>query len=502
MGIKMKTGKNYKFWFATGSQDLYGDECLRKVAEHSRIIVDGLNQSGLLPYEVVWKPTLITNEVIRKTFNEANADAECAGVITWMHTFSPAKSWILGLQEYRKPLMHFHTQFNEEIPYDTIDMDFMNENQSAHGDREYGHIVSRMGIERKVVVGYWKNPEVIKKIAQWMVTAVGVMESSHIRVCRFGDNMNNVAVTEGDKVEAQIKFGWEIDHYNVNDLVEYVDAVPAGDISALTDEYYSKYQILLEGRDAAEFRKHVEVQAAIEIGLEKFLTEHDYHAVVTHFGMLGGLKQLPGLAIQRLMEKGYGFGAEGDWKTAAMVRLMKIMASNVKDAKGTSFMEDYTYNFVPGKEGILEAHMLEVCPTIADGPVSIKVCPLSMGNREDPARLVFTSKTGPAVAASLVDLGNRFRLIINAVDCKKTEKPMPKLPVATAFWTPQPDLATGAEAWILAGGAHHTAFSYDLTVEQMVDWADAMGIEAVVIDKNTDIRTLKNELRWNAIAYK
>ncbi len=328
------------------------------------------------------------------------------------------------------------------------------------------------------------------------------MESSHIRVCRFGDNMNNVAVTEGDKVEAQIKFGWEIDHYNVNDLVEYVDAVSAADTKAITDEYYSKYKILLEGRDEAEFRKHVEVQAAIEIGLEKFLEERDYHAIVTHFGMLGGLKQLPGLAIQRLMEKGYGFGAEGDWKTAAMVRLMKIMASNVKDAKGTSFMEDYTYNFVPGKEGILQAHMLEVCPTIADGDISIKVCPLSMGNREDPARLVFTSKTGPAVATSLVDLGNRFRLIINAVDCKKVEKPMPKLPVATAFWTPQPNLTVGAEAWILAGGAHHTAFSYDLSVEQMIDWADAMGIEAVVIDNNTDIRTFKNELRWNAIAYK
>jgi L-arabinose isomerase len=314
--------------------------------------------------------------------------------------------------------------------------------------------------------------------------------------------MNNVAVTEGDKVEAQIKFGWEIDHYNVNDLVEYVDAVSAADIKNLTDEYYSKYKILLEGRDEAEFRKHVEVQAGIEIGLEKFLEERDYHAIVTHFGMLGGLKQLPGLAIQRLMEKGYGFGAEGDWKTAAMVRLMKIMASNVKDAKGTSFMEDYTYNFVPGKEGILEAHMLEVCPTIADGDISIKVCPLSMGNREDPARLVFTSKTGPAVATSLVDLGNRFRLIINAVDCKKVEKPMPKLPVATAFWTPQPNLNVGAEAWILAGGAHHTAFSYDLTVQQMVDWADAMGIEAVVIDENTDIRTFKNELRWNSIVYR
>ncbi len=307
------------------------------------------------------------------------------------------------------------------------------------------------------------------------------MESSHIRVCRFGDNTNNVAVTEGDKVEAQIQFGWEIDHYNVNDLVAYVDAVSAADTKALTDEYYSKYKILHEGR---------------------VLEERDYHAIVTHFGMLGGLKQLPGLAIQRLMEKGYGFGAEGDWKTAAMVRLMKIMASNVKDAKGTSFMEDYTYNFVPGKEGILQAHMLEVCPTIADGDISIKVCPLSMGDREDPARLVFTSKTGPAVATSLVDLGNCFRLIINAVDCKKVEKPMPKLPVATAFWTPQPNLTVGAKAWILAGGAHHTAFSYDLSVEQMIDWADAMGIEAVVIDNNTDIRTFKNELRWNAIAYK
>jgi L-arabinose isomerase len=359
-----------------------------------------------------------------------------------------------------------------------------------------------MGIERKIVVGYWQNPEVIKQIAQWMITAVGVMESSHIRVCRFGDNMNNVAVTEGDKVEAQIKFGWEIDHYNVNDLVEYVDAVSASDVKNLTDEYYSKYKILLEGRNEAEFRKHVEVQAQIEIGMEKFLEERDYQAIVTHFGMLGGLKQLPGLAIQRLMEKGYGFGGEGDWKTAAMVRLMKIMASNVKDAKGTSFMEDYTYNFVPGKEGVLEAHMLEVCPSIADGDISIKVCPLSMGNREDPARLVFTSKTGPAIATSLVDLGNRFRLIINAVDCKKVEKPMPKLPVATAFWTPQPSLTKGAEAWILAGGAHHTSFSYDLTVDQMVDWADAMGIESVVIDNNTDIRTLKNELRWNSIVYK
>ncbi len=498
----MKTGKNYKFWFATGSQDLYGDECLRKVAEHSRKMVDALNASGLLPYEIVWKPTLITNELIRKTFNEANADEECAGVITWMHTFSPAKSWILGLQEYRKPLLHLHTQFNQEIPYDTIDMDFMNENQSAHGDREYGHIVTRMGIERKVVVGHWSDPAVAKKIADWMCTAVGIMESSHIRVMRIADNMRNVAVTEGDKVEAQIKFGWEIDSYPVNDIAEAVAAVSEADTNALVEEYYDKYQILLEGRDEKEFRRHVAVQAQIELGFERFLEEKNYQAIVTHFGDLGALKQLPGLAIQRLMEKGYGFGGEGDWKTAAMVRLMKIMTAGKKDAKGTSFMEDYTYNLVPGKEGILEAHMLEVCPTIAEGPISIKVQPLSMGDREDPARLVFTSKTGPAIATSLVDLGNRFRLIINNVDCKKTEKPMPKLPVATAFWTPQPDLATGAEAWILAGGAHHTAFSYDLTAEQMGDWAAAMGIEAVYIDNDTTIRSLKNELRWNSVYYR
>ena len=498
----MKTGKNYKFWFATGSQDLYGDECLRKVAEHSRKMVDALNASGLLPYEIVWKPTLITNELIRKTFNEANADEECAGVITWMHTFSPAKSWILGLQEYRKPLLHLHTQFNQEIPYDTIDMDFMNENQSAHGDREYGHIVTRMGIERKVVVGHWSDPAVAKKIADWMCTAVGIMESSHIRVMRIADNMRNVAVTEGDKVEAQIKFGWEIDAYPVNEIAEAVAAVSEADTNALVEEYYDKYQILLEGRDEKEFRRHVAVQAQIELGFERFLEEKNYQAIVTHFGDLGALKQLPGLAIQRLMEKGYGFGGEGDWKTAAMVRLMKIMTAGKKDAKGTSFMEDYTYNLVPGKEGILEAHMLEVCPTIAEGPISIKVQPLSMGDREDPARLVFTSKTGPAIATSLVDLGNRFRLIINNVDCKRTEKPMPKLPVATAFWTPQPDLATGAEAWILAGGAHHTAFSYDLTAEQMGDWAAAMGIEAVYIDNDTTIRSLKNELRWNSVYYR
>ena len=494
--------KNYKFWFATGSQDLYGDECLANVAAHAKQIVAELNASGRLPYEVVWKPTLIDNATIRKTFADANNDPEVAGVITWMHTFSPAKSWILGLSEYRKPLLHLHTQFNQEIPYDTIDMDFMNENQSAHGDREYGHIVTRMGIERKVIMGHWADEKVQNRIASWMRTAIGIMESSHIRVVRVADNMRNVAVTEGDKVEAQIKFGWEVDAYPVNEIVEYVNAVSKGDIDALTQEYYDKYDILLEGRDEKEFREHVAVQAGIEIGFEKFLKEKNYQAIVTHFGDLGGLQQLPGLAIQRLMEKGYGFGAEGDWKTAAMVRLMKIMTEGKKDAKGTSFMEDYTYNLVPGKEGILQAHMLEVCPSISDGPIGIKVCPLSMGDREDPARLVFTAKEGEGIATSLVDLGDRFRLIINEVDVKKTEKPMPKLPVATAFWTPRPSLQTGAESWIYAGGAHHTAFTYDLTTEQMADWAAAMGIEVVYIDANTTIRGLRNELRWNEVAFR
>lgn len=494
--------KNYQFWFCTGSQDLYGDECLAHVAEHSQKIVEALNDSGNLPYEVVWKPTLINNERIRRTLNEANMDETCAGVITWMHTFSPAKSWILGLKEYQKPLLHFHTQFNRDIPYDTIDMDFMNENQSAHGDREYGHIFTRLHKERKVIMGYWADEDVQKRIGSWMCTAVGVVESSRLRVMRIADNMRNVAVTEGDKVEAQIQFGWEVDAYPVNEIAEAVNDVSAGDINALLDEYYDKYEILLEGRNEKEFREHLAVQAGIEIGFERFLEEKDYQSIVTHFGDLGALKQLPGLAIQRLMEKGYGFGGEGDWKTAAMVRLMKIMTQGMKDAKGTSFMEDYTYHLATGKEGILQAHMLEVCPSIADGAISIREKPLSMGDREDPARLVFTAKEGPAVAASLIDLGHRFRLIINDVVCKKTEKPMPNLPVATAFWTPKPDLKTGAEAWILAGGAHHTAFSYDLTAEQLGDWAAAMGIEAVLIDGHTSIRQFINELRWNEAVYR
>lgn len=501
MEVRMKIAKKYEFWFATGSQDLYGEACLSEVASHSRIMVERMNASGVLPFPLVWKPTIVDSNSIRKTFQEANAEEGCAGVITWMHTFSPAKSWILGLQEFRKPLLHLHTQFNQKIPYDSIDMDFMNLNQSAHGDREFGHLVSRMGIERKVIAGYWEDKQVLGRIAEWMRTAIAIMESSHIRILRVGDNMRNVAVTEGDKVEAQIKFGWEIDAYNITDIAEYVQAVPKGEIQSQVEEYYEKYDIILDGRDPEEFKKHVSVQAGIELGFEAFLTEKNYHAIVTNFEMLSGLQQLPGLAIQRLMEKGYGFGGEGDWKTAAMVRLMKRMTEGKKDAKGTSFMEDYTYHLAPGKEGILQAHMLEVCPSISAAKPSIRVCPLSMGNREDPARLVFTSKEGKGVAASLIDLGTRFRLLVNDVVCLKQENPMPNLPVATAFWRPEPNLTTGAEAWIIAGGAHHTAFSYDLTAEQLGDWGAAMGIEVVYIDKDTTIRNLKNELRWNGACY-
>ena len=495
-------GRQYTFWFCVGSQDLYGAECLEHVAEHARIMVERINASGLLPFPLTLKPTLLTSSMIRATFNEANADDNCAGVITWMHTFSPAKSWIAGLQEFRKPLMHLLTQFNREIPYDSIDMDFMNENQSAHGDREYGHAVTRLGIERKVIAGYWEDEKVLARVASWMRTAIGVVESRRIRVLRMADNMRNVAVTEGDKVEALQVFGWEVDAYPSSEIAHAVRDVAQNEVNALVDEYYERYTILLDGRDPAEFRRHVAVQAQIEIGIERFLKEKNYQAVVTHFDDLEGLQQLPGLAIQRLEEKGYGFGAEGDWKTAAMVRLMKLMTAGMKDAKGTSMLEDYTYNMVPGKEGILQAHMLEICPTLADGPISIRCQPLSMGRREDPARLVFTSKTGSGIATSLIDLGTRFRLVIQEVDCKKNEKPMPKLPVATAFWTPKPDFYTGLEAWVLTGGAHHSSFSFDLSAEQMADWAAYMGIEAVVLDSSTTIRDLKRDLALGRLIYR
>ncbi|AEB06481.1 L-arabinose isomerase [Coriobacterium glomerans PW2] len=494
--------KRHTFWFCPCSQDLYGETVLEHVREHAREVVDALNATAAIPFEVQLKPTLITSDVIEQTFHAADADEECAGIITWAHTFSPSKSYILGLRDLRKPLCQFATQYNEEIPYDTIDMDFMNENQAAHGEREFGHIFARMRKNRKVVFGFWKDPAVLSELGAWQRVAVGLCESKNIRVARFADTMRNVAVTDGDKIEAEVKFGWTVDAWPVNELVPYVDAVSPAEASALADEYYDAYGIILDGRDPAEFRAHVEVQAAQEIGIERFLVEHGYNAFSDHFGDLGGLKQLPSLAVQRLMQKGYGFGPEGDWKTPAMVRLMKIMTAGDPASKGSALMEDYTYNLVAGREGILESHMAEVDPSVADGPVSIRECPLSMGEREDPARLVFTSKTGPAIATSLIDLGDRFRLIINAVDCKRIEEPMPLLPTGTVFWTPRPNLKVASTAWMYAGGAHHTAFSFDLTVEQMVDWAAEMGVEAVVIDEHTTIEGLRRDLMLGEVCFR
>lgn len=494
--------KQYKFWFCPCSQDLYGDEVLEHVAAHAAEVVAALNASDKVPFEVVLKPTLITSDVIGATFNAANMDDECAGIITWAHTFSPSKSYIQGLNDLRKPLCQFATQYNEEIPYDTIDMDFMNENQAAHGEREFGHIFARMRKNRKVVFGFWKDPDVQAELGAWQRVAVGVNECRNIRVARFADTMRNVAVTDGDKVEAEVKLGWTVDAWPINDLTPYIDGVSDTDVKAMADEYYDTYDIILDGRDPAEFRKHVEVQARQEIGIDRFLTENNYNAFSDHFGDLGDLKELPSLAIQRLMQKGYGFGPEGDWKTPAMVRMMKVMTAGDPNAKGSGLMEDYTYNLVPGKEGILESHMSEVDPSVADGKISIRATPLSMGDREDPARLIFTAKTGPAIATSLIDMGNRFRLIINAVDCKKVEKPMPMLPTGTVFWTPRPSLKVGSTAWIMAGGAHHTAMSYDLTADQMVDWADQMGIESLVIDEDTTIREFKHDLKIGEVYYR
>ena len=494
--------KRYQFWFCPCTQDLYGDEVLAHVAEHSAEVVGALNASDEIPYEVVLKPNLLTSDVIQATFDAANADDSCAGVITWAHTFSPAKSYIHGLQDLRKPLCQFATQYNEEIPYDAIDMDFMNENQAAHGERELGHIFARMRWSHKVVFGYWRDRDVQADLGRWMRVAVGVNESRAIRVCRFADTMRNVAVTDGDKVEAEVKLGWTVDAWPVNDLASYVESVSDAEARALADEYYETYDLVLDGRDPKEFRRHVEVQAAQEIGIERFLTEHDYNAFSDHFGDLGALRQLPSLAIQRLMQKGFGFGPEGDWKTPAMVRLMKVMTAGMKGGRGSALMEDYTYNLVRGKEGILESHMAEVDPSVAEGRIAIRVTPLSMGEREDPARLIFTGKTGPAIATSLVDMGNRFRLIIQDIDCKKVERPMPLLPTGTLFWEPRPNLRVGTTAWIYAGGAHHTAMSFDLSADQMADWAELMGIEPVIIDANTNLRVFQRDLKLGEIYYR
>ncbi len=487
--------KQYVFWFVTGSQHLYGEETLKQVDEHSKIIAEALEKNASIPCKVVFKPVVTTPESISKICQQANTDAQCAGIITWMHTFSPAKMWIAGLKQLNKPLLHLHTQFNRDIPWDGIDMDFMNLNQSAHGDREYGFIGARMRIDRKVVVGHWKDEETCKRIGKWMYSAAGHAESKSLKVARFGDNMREVAVTEGDKVEAQIKLGWSVNGYGVGDLVARVNDITDVQVNELLDEYREKYDF---AEDSSSALKSIREQAKIELGMKAFLEEGNFGAFTTTFEDLYGLPQLPGLAVQRLMEAGYGFGGEGDWKTAAMVRIMKVMANN----KGTSFMEDYTYHLEPGNELVLGSHMLEVCPTLAANRPKIEVHPLGIGGKADPARIVFNGAEGPAVNASLIDMGNRFRLIINNVDAVKVDKQMPNLPVARVLWKPQPSLRDAAEAWILAGGAHHTTFSFVVTAEHLINWAVMAGIEYVVIDNNTNPLTFQNELRWNEIAWK
>ena len=489
--------KQLDFWFVTGSQHLYGPETLNKVAEHSRLITEGLNSDNTLPFKVVFKPVLTTPDSIRKLCSEANSDDNCAGIITWMHTFSPAKMWIAGLSELRKPLLHLHTQFNRDIPWDEIDMNFMNLNQSAHGDREYGFIGARMGISRKVVAGHWEDPLVRSRIGGWMRTAAAFMEGRSLKVARFGDNMREVAVTEGDKVEAQIKFGWSVNGYGVGDLVRYINDISDASVDQLMEEYSELYEIAPEACTPGQYRNSVREQARIELAMKAFLKDGNFGAFTTTFEDLHGMKQLPGLAVQRLMAAGYGFGGEGDWKTAAMVRIMKIIAGG----EGTSFMEDYTYHLEPGNELVLGAHMLEVCPTIAASKPKIEVHPLSIGGKADPARLVFEGAAGPAVNASLIDMGNRFRLIVNQVDAVNPERSMPRLPVASVLWKPQPSLRDASEAWILAGGAHHTAFSYHVSPEHLLDWAEMAGVECLIINKDTSLLAFRNELKLNEIGW-
>ncbi|KRG09341.1 L-arabinose isomerase [Lederbergia galactosidilytica] len=490
--------KDYEFWFVTGSQDLYGEDVIRQVEEHSRKMVAGLDEDPAVTYKLVFKSVVKEADSIRRLFLEANADENCAGIITWMHTFSPAKMWIAGLNALKKPLLHLHTQFNRDIPWDSIDMDFMNLNQSAHGDREFGFIGSRMNIKRKVIVGHWENEVIRGRIGSWMRTAVAVSESHTLKIARFGDNMRNVAVTEGDKVEAQIKLGWTVDGYGVGDLVERIEAVSEQDINRLMDEYAEKYTIVPEGLQDGAVKESIRYQAKLEIALKAFLEEGGYTAFSNTFEDLHGMHQLPGLATQRLMEQGYGYGGEGDWKTAALVRLMKIIA----DGKDTSFMEDYTYHFEPGNEMVLGSHMLEVCPTIAEAKPRIEVHPLGIGGKEDPARLVFNGHEGAALNASIIDLGHRFRLVINEVDAVKIEKDMPKLPVARVLWKLQPSMSQGAENWLMAGGAHHSCFSYRVTTEQLKDFADLLGIESVLINNDTKTPAFENELRLNELFYK
>jgi L-arabinose isomerase len=481
-------------WFVTGSQHLYGPETLKQVAADSSEIAASFGRSPKIPVKIVFKPVLTTPESVYELCAEANNSRSCIGLITWMHTFSPAKMWIRGLSVLNKPFLHLHTQLNRDIPWETIDMNFMNLNQSAHGDREYGFITTRMRLNRKVVVGHYLDPETIDRIAVWVRASAAWADTQTMKVARFGDNMRDVAVTEGNKVTAQMQMGYSVYGFGIGDLVKCVNNVSPAAIKKLITEYSSVYKMTKQVA-ASETLKEA---ARIEIGMETFLKNGNFKAFTTTFEDLHGLKQLPGLAVQRLMEKGYGFGAEGDWKTAALVRSMKVMADGMKG--GTSFMEDYTYHFDPKGMRVLGAHMLEVCPSIALGKPSIEVHPLSIGGREDPARLVFKTALGDAINASVIDLGNRFRMIVNEVEVVKCPD-MPKLPVASVLWKPLPDLKTAAAAWILAGGAHHTGFSSAINAEFMEDFAAMMGIEYLAIGKNLNLSDFKNELKMNEVYY-
>ncbi|MCW2879049.1 MAG: L-arabinose isomerase [Sphaerisporangium sp.] len=487
-----------KLWFLTGSQGLYGEDTLHQVAEQSRQIAGALDRA--LPFEVVWQPVLTDAAAIRRICLRANADEDCGGLIAWMHTFSPAKMWIAGLDALRRPLLHLHTQANRELPWSSIDMDFMNLNQAAHGDREFGYIQSRLGVPRKTVAGHVSDPAVTARVGAWARAAAGRAEVGSLKLARFGDNMRDVAVTEGDKVEAQLRFGVSVNTYGVNDLVDAVGASADTDVTALVKEYEESYIVASELRAGGERHESLRYAARIELGLRHFLDEGGFKAFTTNFEDLGGLRQLPGLAVQRLMADGYGFGGEGDWKTSVLLRTLKVMSAGL--AGGTSFMEDYTYHLTPGEEVILGAHMLEVCPSIASGTPSCEIHPLSIGGREDPVRLVFDARPGPATVVGLADMGERFRLVANEIDVVTPAEPLPSLPVARAVWKPRPDLRTSAESWLTAGAPHHTVLSAAVGAEELTDFADMLGVELVLIDADTTSRRFVQELRWNQAYYR
>ena len=489
-----------EIWFLTGSQSLYGEETLQQVEQQSRQIAAALDDSDEVSLPIVWKPVLITAEGIRQACVDASASPSCVGVITWMHTFSPAKMWIGGLDALRKPLLHLHTQANRTLPWAEIDMDFMNLNQAAHGDREFGYLETRMRVRRKTVVGHVSDPSVRARVGSWVRAAVGVRAARDLRLARFGDNMRDVAVTEGDKTEAQIVFGMSVNTYGVNDLVAVVDQVPDSDVDTLVAEYDELYDVVDELKPGGDRRESLRYGARIELALRQFLEAGRFNAFTSNFEDLGGLRQLPGLAVQRLMADGYGFGGEGDWKTSALVRIFKAMAGEAPG--GTSFMEDYTYHFGPGEPRVLGAHMLEVCPSIAEGRPSVEIHPLGIGGREDPVRLVFRAVPAQGVVVGLLDLGDRFRLVANDVEVIPPDEPLPKLPVACAVWRPAPDLATSAEAWLTAGGPHHTVLTTAVSRETLHDFATIVGTELLHIDADTSVQQLTKEIRWNSAYYR